>query len=378
MGRHAAMKSAPPVEPLAPIADTTRGVCLDQREQCTTSPTSTATESTDAGWTDIDDVHRDRADTLAKQERALPPSPHAHQAVEVAIGLWVRTPRQAPAADRDAVTALATVLQLDADDRGHLDVEKALIPREIERVLAMNPRGWSPVSIPTYRAYLTAAGRVVHPAMFPPLRCRSLLEVRQLSVSPGAVKGATFRIASREDQVNAYSCAQRDGANARRAYVMLDLVTGAGLRASELRRLRYGDITEQHLPAGVVVAVVAATSPRGRDRRVPIVDEGKALRLLKSRDGQRPDAYVLAPDGVHVERNAVNRLSERFVERGYPPIDFEAMRNRWVVDMAGRVPAAILTALADISRDDLHRLICAFEVVDDLEVLSTYLRAVQS
>lgn len=376
MGRHAAMKSAPPVEQPVPISDATWGVGTDRREQCTTSPAHTV-EPPDAGWADIDDVHRDRADTLAAQERALPPSPYAEQAVAVAIGLWVRTPAQAPAADRDAVTALATVLQLDADDRGHLDPEKALMPREIERMLAMNPRGWAPVSIPTYRAYLTAAGRVVHPVMFPPLRCRSLLEIRQLSVSAGAVKGATFRIASREDQVNAYSCAQRDGTFARRALVMLDLVTGAGLRAAELRRLRYGDITEQHLPGGVVVAVVAVTVPSGRERRVPIVDEGKALRLMRSRDGQRADAFVLAPDGVHVERNAVNRLSERFVERGYPPIDFEALRNRWVVDIASRVPAAILTALADISRDDLQRLMRAFEVVDDLEVLSGYLRAVQ-
>lgn len=378
MGRHAAMKSAPPVEQRAPISDATRGVCLDQRQQRTTSPTSTTAEPTDAGWTDIDDVHRDRADTLAKQERALPPSPHTHQAVEVAIGLWVRTPAQAPAADRDAVTALATVLQLDADDRGHVDPEKALMPREIERVLAMNPRGWSPVSIPTYRAYLTAAGRVVHPAMFPPLRRRSLLEIRQLSVWPGAVKGATLRIASEEDQTTAYSCAQRDNTFAHRAQVILDLVTGAGLRAAELRRLRYGDITEQHLPGGVAVAVVTVISPSGRARRVPIVDEGKALRLLRACEGQRADALALAPDGVHVERNAVNRISERLVERGYPPIDFEALRNRWVVDWASVVPAAILTALADVSVEDLRRLVRAFEVVEDIDALSTYMRAVKS
>ncbi|TJZ80018.1 hypothetical protein FCG67_03765 [Rhodococcus oryzae] len=233
------------------------------------------------------------------------------------------------------------------------------------------------MSIPTYRAYLTAAGRVVHPTLFPPLRRRSLVEIRQLRRWPGVVKGAELRVASLDDQTNAYAWAQRDSYFTRRAQVVLDLVTGAGLRAAELRRLRFGDITPLELPGGVVVVVVAVSSYRGRVRRVPIVDDGKAMRLLKVCDGKRADAFVLAPDGVHVERNAVNRISERLCQHGCPPIDFEALRNRWVVDLASVVPAAIFMALADVSLEDLQRLVRAFEVVEDLDVLSTYLRAVQ-
>lgn len=352
-------------------------VCSSRTDDGVGSSADFATPAENRLWTGVDDAHRERAALLAGQERVLPPSPHTEQAVAVAIALWVRTPAQMPAADRDAVTALAAVLQLDADDRGHVSVEKALMPREIERVLAMNPRGWSPVSIPTYRAYLTAAGRVVHPTLFPPLRRRSLVEIRQLRRWPGVVKGAELRVASRDDQTNAYAWAQRDSYFTRRAQVVLDLVTGAGLRAAELRRLRFGDITPLEIRGGVVVVVVAVSSYRGRVRRVPIVDDGKAMRLLKVCDGKRADAFVLAPDGVHVERNAVNRISERLCQHGCPAIDFEALRNRWVVDLASVVPAAIFMALADVSLEDLQRLVRAFEVVEDLDVLSTYLRAVK-
>ncbi len=49
-----------------------------------------------------------------------------------------------------------------------------------------------------------------------------------------------------------------------------------------------------------------------------------------------------------MERNATNRIGEQLRARGHGTINAAALRNRWILDLADRVPAALLLQLADV------------------------------
>ena len=57
---------------------------------------------------------------------------------------------------------------------------------------------------------------------------------------------------------------------------------------------------------------------------------------------------MLAPHAEVAERNIVNRVSEQLRALGHPRIDPLALRNRWLLDLAERVPAVLLQQLADV------------------------------
>lgn len=372
MGRHAAMKPAadhPPNKRRLPEQNRTS---TDQGVGATTAVLADA----DTVWSEIDEREMERASSLASARRQLPRSPHRAIAIDAATKIWVRTPPQTAATDRDAVTTVAALLLVDADGRGHVDPVAALEPKAIERELARNVRGWSETSIPTYRGYLTAAGRVVRPQDFPPLRMRAVEELRQLRPW-GKVKGQSWTVASDAEVDNAYALVRRDARFAVRSVLILDLVTGAGLRARELRKLRFRDVIELRLPRGMTLAAVVVSGRTAEaERVVPIIDESKALRVLDYCRGKPEDHLVIAADGIHLDRNAVNRASERLRDRGYPGIDFQGIRNRWLLAMSCHLPAALLASLADISRDDLHRLVEASDIETDPSVVAAYMKAV--
>jgi hypothetical protein len=60
------------------------------------------------------------------------------------------------------------------------------------------------------------------------------------------------------------------------------------------------------------------------------------------------DGLVLAPHAAVAERNIANRVSEELRSRGHASVDAAALRNRWVLDLAERVPAVLLQQLADL------------------------------
>ena len=84
----------------------------------------------------------------------------------------------------------------------------------------------------------------------------------------------------------------------------------------------------------------------GGTRLVPVGDAKASERLLALADGKKSE-YLLGSAGGRVERNAVNRVAEKLRTRGYPGVDAVALRNRWVLDMAARIPAALLLQLSD-------------------------------
>lgn len=98
---------------------------------------------------------------------------------------------------------------------------------------------------------------------------------------------------------------------------------------------------------GRAISVVTLPNLGGGVRQVPVVDPDTSGRLLAlaARVG---DSLVLAPHAAVAERNIVNRVSEQLRELGHPRMDPVALRNRWLLDLAEKVPAVLLQQLADV------------------------------
>jgi len=137
-----------------------------------------------------------------------------------------------------------------------------------------------------------------------------------------------------------------------RVLLILDLVTGAGLRAREIREIRGGDVSTCRLGPGHEIVVVRVRDRGTVDRVVPVIDARKAQRILDLAGAGGPDRTLLpaaSRDGT-VEKNAVNHVSEELKRLVYPGGDFAGLRNRWILDLAMTpgVPAAALLRLAGV------------------------------
>ena len=131
-----------------------------------------------------------------------------------------------------------------------------------------------------------------------------------------------------------------------RAQALLDLTYGAGARPADFKTLRGTAITSIAVD-GRAVSVVALPNLAGGVRKVPVVDPSISARLL-GLSVRVSDGLVLAPNARVAERNIVNRVSEQLRVLGHPRLDAMAMRNRWVLDLADRIPAVLLQQLADL------------------------------
>jgi hypothetical protein len=78
-----------------------------------------------------------------------------------------------------------------------------------------------------------------------------------------------------------------------------------------------------------------------------VIDPAISARLLEL-SARVGSGLVLTPDAEVAERNIANRVGEQLRDRGYPGLNFAALRNRWVLDLAERIPAALLIQLADL------------------------------
>ncbi|WP_142926822.1 hypothetical protein [Mycobacterium marinum] len=85
----------------------------------------------------------------------------------------------------------------------------------------------------------------------------------------------------------------------------------------------------------------------GGVRQVPIVDPAISARLLELA-ATVGDGLLLAPTAAVAERNIANRVSEQLRSHGHPGVETVALRNRWILDLAQRVPAVLLQQLADV------------------------------
>ncbi|WP_373155456.1 hypothetical protein [Mycobacterium marinum] len=131
-----------------------------------------------------------------------------------------------------------------------------------------------------------------------------------------------------------------------RTQALLDLSYGAGARPADFRSLR-GTAIFSVVVDGRAVSVVTLPNVGGGVRPVPVLDRAIGARLLGLAT-TIGDGLVLAPHAAVAERNIANRVSEELRSRGHASVDAAALRNRWVLDPAERVPAVLLQQLADL------------------------------
>ncbi|AWT24950.1 hypothetical protein Csp1_01220 [Corynebacterium provencense] len=269
-----------------------------------------------------------------------PEGPLRAQAIVRGALVWAHTKYSPEAVDAKQARVVMRYLYAEAVIYQHVDEERALTREKIDRYL--DERGH--VSLPSQRLYrntLYAAGRVLYPREFPaPQAVLAPRSKRTPAASPRAA-------------LELYALAPILPPGLRwRVLLILDLVTGAGLRAREIREIRGGDVSTCRLGPGHEIVVIRVRDRGTVDRVVPVIDARKGQRILDLAGAVGPDRTLLpaaSRDGT-VEKNAVNRVSEQLKRLGYPGVDFAALRNRWILDLASTpgIPAAALLRLAGV------------------------------
>lgn len=215
-----------------------------------------------------------------------------------------------------------------------VDLDRALHKGIVDEYIVLCAHR-APRGLRECRNVLYNAGRLLHPNDFPPAR-----------VLP-APRPLRQEAASHHQIDRLYRCvASLPGTLGTQAQVLMDLCYGVGARSADFKTLRGTAITVMRSHSRAI-CVVELPNNAGGFRYVPVFDKKVNARLLglAARVG---DGLVLAPTKDIAERNIANRVSERLRKRGYPGISATALRNRWILDLAERIPATLLVQLADV------------------------------
>jgi hypothetical protein len=275
----------------------------------------------------------DRLARLLRQTVTAENPEVARAAIEAAAALRCQVPFTTAEQDRKTVGHVARFLVWSAFG-DVVDPVRAFTKANVDEHLAATATK-SKRSYEQRRYVLYGTGRRLHPQQFPlaqpknpPMRhhhpVASHAEIRRLrTIIP--------RLPARLGQ---------------RIQTLLDLSYGAGTRPADFRTLRGTAITGVTVD-GRAIAVVSLPNLGGGVRQVPVVDPGISGRLL-GMAANMGDRLVLAPHAAIAERNIVNRVSEQLRNHGHAGLDSIALRNRWVLDLAERVPAVLLQQLADV------------------------------
>lgn len=249
--------------------------------------------------------------------------------------LRCRMQESTPGTDAESTARIAHYVASEAERTGELNYKRIFRRAAVDRYLQYQSRRLTTRTMRTLQNQLYEAGRVVHPQEFPKRNALGSPHVRR---APAA---------SLADIDNAYAMAPTlPAAIGRKLVILLDLCFGAGARANDLKLLRGTSITESKWK-GKHLAVVHLPNRDGSSRSVPVADPDISARLIEL--GKATGAnYLLAPPGCDVERNAANRISERLRDRGLKSLSAAALRNRWLLELAVRVPAALMLQLADV------------------------------
>lgn len=283
--------------------------------------------------------NRTRFECLRQLSIREPEGPLRAQAVERGALVWAHTPVKIEVSDEKESRIVMRYLYAEAIVHQYVDEERALTRERIDQYL-FRDNSFTLRSQRVYRSVLYAAGRVLYPREFP--APRAVLAPRKKGV-PAAKPGTAWDL---------YAIAPSLPEGLRLCLVLvLDLVTGAGLRAQEVRQVTGGDVSTRRIGPGHEVVVIQVRDRGVVDRVIPVIDGMKGQRLLDRARLVGPD-LPLMPVTQHgtVNRNSVNRLSERLLLKGYAGADFGALRNRWILDLAMTpgIPTAALLRLAGI------------------------------
>lgn len=292
----------------------------------------------------LDEHQRARYDLLiATTTIKVAEGPLKTQALESAAILQARCPFVSEEADRRGFRRLARYLYDDALDHGEhgeetVDEWRALSKQEVNQWLFRRAQTSSRRSVKTYEQDLARAGRLIYPQQYPVPREHSASRQKgQRAVVPGT---AEFL----------YSIAvSLSPKHARMLRWQLDLITGAGMRTGEIKDLRGSDVSVMRDGDDDLV-VVRVPGRWGKVRWVPVVDPGKAARILARARQVGEGLFVPLTANGEVDRNALNRINRVLKKRGFASVDAVGLRNRWLVDLACRpgIPAAALMSVAGV------------------------------
>ncbi|WP_161795919.1 hypothetical protein [Corynebacterium pilosum] len=280
----------------------------------------------------------ERFERLRQVSLAKPAGPLRTQAVERAALVRAHTKVSAATPDLKAVRVIARFLYDEAVIDGVVDEERALTRAHVDHWLYQSNQ-FSLRSVRTYRSILYDAGRVLYPREFP--APRAVLAPRGRA-TPACPPGTAQRL---YEEATLVPDVLRP-----RLLLVLDLITGAGLRSSEVREATGGDISTVSLGSGQEVVTVKVRKAGVIDRVVPVTDPRKGHRLqMRAREVGTGTLYPLTVNGV-VSKNAVSRLNDRLREYGFAGLDAVSLRNRWILDLAATpgVSTAALLKLAGI------------------------------
>ena len=270
----------------------------------------------------------------------VPEGPFREQSLKAASILQASTRFVSEDVDRKAVRIIARLLYDDALEWQGVDERRALARDSVNRWLLRQTKRISGRSAKTYEQVLHAVGRQMYPQQYPePRPVSGSRKKGQCAAAPGAASELYGVVPSLNSGV------------ARMLLWVLDLITGAGLRSSEIKDLRGTDFTVIRFGLGREIVVVRITGRWGKPRRVPVIDPAKGHRLLeRAREVGSGSFLPLTADG-QLDRNIINRVNENLREQGFPTVDARGLRNRWLVDLAvsSGIPAAALLRLAGVS-----------------------------
>lgn len=294
------------------------------------------------------DQEERRAQLLALTVKSTNPE-IARAAVEAAATVRCLVPFTCSSTDTNAAAAIARFLVWTAYPTGVVDPRRGFRRRNVDRYLMSSGTG-AERGLRERRNILYGTGRVLHPREYPPARVLPAPRPkRQAAATPTEIRDLMALIP------------QLPEALATRAQVLFDLAYGAGARPADFKTLRGTAITTTR-SYGRAFSVVTLPNNAGGVRQVPVIDPAISARLLEL-SARVGSGLVLAPDAEFAERNIANRVNEKMRDRGYPALNIAALRNRWVLDLSERVPAALLVQLADLvdvrvladQRDQLRR-----------------------
>jgi hypothetical protein len=281
------------------------------------------------------DVDEERYRALAKLAIKGVDPRYMAPALESAKRLWCRLGGFALSTDRISAAHLARYLAFEAERIGTFDYRTALRRANVDRHLMDIATRRPKRSMRTIRWILYDAGRLVHPREYPEARTLPAPRTKRIAA------------ASPQDVRDWYALAPTLPLwLGRRLEILLDLCFGAGARPPDFKVLRGTSITRETID-GRDLAIVRLPNTAGGTRLVPVTDPAISRRLLDHGRTKGSGYLWPAPKG-EVERNATNRIGEHLRARGHRNINAATLRNRWILDLAANVPAALLLQLADV------------------------------
>lgn len=236
-------------------------------------------------------------------------------------------------ADIKATGVIARFLAWAAHD-GVVDAPRAFRRGVVDEYLTLKSNR-KPRGARECRNILYSTGRLFHSREFPSARELSAPRLkRQPAASPDEIRSLYRMIRELPPRLE------------RQAQILVDLSYGVGARPSEIKVLTGHAFSAVAWNASTV-CVVALPNYAGGVRKVPAADPAISERLLRLAElGTSP---VFATHSKIADRNLTNRVNGHLRNLGYQTISVAALRNRWLIELAQQIPAALLLQLADVA-----------------------------